>query len=243
MRGIILAGGLGTRLGDLTKITNKHLLPVFDRPMIYYPIKTLVSSGITEIMIIVSGPHSGSFIPILKNGEELGITKLEYAYQSKPDGGIADALALAENFAGNEKIAVILGDNIFDEDFKFYFKLFDSIGAGAEIFLKEVENLRELGVPRFENGVIKEIIEKPSIPPSDYAVLGLYLYDSNVFSYIKECSPSARKQLEITDVNNLYLNKGELRYRLVDGFWKDAGTYDNLLEAGKYMYSKQKGSK
>lgn len=241
MKGVILAGGLGTRLGTLTQVTNKHLLPVFDKPMIYYPIDTLVRSGIKDVMIIVSGPHTGDFIPILQNGKQFGLDHIEYAYQSRPDGGIADALALAEDFADGEKIAVILGDNTMEPDqvaphiqsYKHYFE-------GAQIFLKKVPEPCHFGVPRFnDQSEIEEIIEKPSIPPSPYAVIGLYLYDNKVFDFVKTCKPSGRGQLEITDVNNLYLQNKKLTYRIIDGFWQDAGTFENLYLANKYWYEKR----
>lgn len=242
MKGVILAGGLGTRLAPLTTATNKHLLPIYTKPMIYYPIDTLVKSGITEIMVIVSGPHSGDFISILKNGKEFGLTHLEYAYQEKADGGIADALALAEDFVGNDKVAVILGDNTMDIDMSHHVKTFKHYMSGAWIFVKEVADPTQFGVIRLnEKQAVAEIIEKPLVPPSNYAVIGFYLYDNNVFKYVKECKPSPRGQLEITDVNNMYLSKDALQYRVVFGFWQDAGTFDNLYKANKYWYEKKNG--
>ena len=242
MKGIILAGGLGSRLYPLTKSANKHLLPVYNQPMIFYPIKTLVDAGITDVMVIVSGPHSGDFLSILKNGKELGLDHLEYAYQDKPDGGIADALALAEDFAKGEKIAVILGDNTMDGDMYHHIQDFRHYHDGAMVFLKQVPNPKDFGVPRFDDKhAIVEILEKPETPPSDCAVIGLYLYDSKVFEYIKACTPSSRGQLEISDVNNKYIAEGKLLYRHLFCFWQDAGTFDNLYLANKYWYDKAHG--
>lgn len=241
MKGIVLAGGLGTRLGTLTQVSNKHLLPVFDQPMIFYPIETLVKAGIRDLMVIVSGPHSGDFVPILQNGKQFGLDHIEYAYQSRPDGGIADALALAEDFADGDRIAVILGDNTMDsEGVSEKIQNFDKC-SGAHIFIKFVPDPEHFGVPTFNSSSeITEIIEKPANPLSSFAVIGLYLYDSKVFDYIKKCSPSARGQLEITDVNNIYLKDKKLNYSIIDGFWKDAGTYENLYLANQYWYEKRK---
>lgn len=240
MKGIILAGGLGTRLYPLTHATNKHLLPVYNQPMIYYPIQTLVKAGITEIMIVVSGPHSGDFIHVLKNGKDFGITHLEYAYQERPNGGIADALSLAEDFADGESVTVILGDNTTDADITEPVKNFKE---GAMVFVKKVSDPKRFGVPRFDpsdNKKILEIIEKPKDPPSDYAVTGLYIYDKNVFAYIKECKPSDRGEMEITDVNNVYIQKNQLGWFELNGYWLDAGTYDTLLQANIYWGNKLK---
>jgi len=240
MKGVILAGGLATRLYPLTYATNKHLLPIYSKPMIYYPIETLVKAGITEIMIIVSGPHSGQFIQILKNGKELGLTHLEYAYQENPKGGIADALSLAEEFANNEPITVILGDNTTDADISQAVNSFD---GGAYVFLKKVPDPARFGVPRFDENdptKIAEIIEKPKDPPSDYAVTGLYMYDKYVFDYIRKCDPNSagRGELEITEVNNFYVKKGDLRWAELEGYWLDAGTFDTLLMANIYWAKK-----
>lgn len=242
MKGVILCGGLGTRLGTLTQITNKHLLPIYDRPMIYYPIETLVKAGIRDLMVIVSGPHSGDFVPILQNGKQFGLDHIEYAYQSRPDGGIADALALAEDFADGGKIAVILGDNTMDsEKVSTDILDFNREGVdGAHVFIKLVDDPQNFGVPKLDKfGKIIDIIEKPIDPPSSFAVIGLYLYDSTVFKYIKLCSPSERGQLEITDVNTFYLKDGKLGMSVFDGFWKDAGTYENLFLANQYWYHKR----
>lgn len=239
MKGIILAGGLGTRLYPLTHVTNKHLLPVYDKPMIYYPIQTLVNAGVTEIMIVTSGPHVGDFLGVLKNGKELGVTHLEYMYQEKPDGGIADALALCEDFADGENIAVILGDNTTDEDISSQVASFT---GGGLVFLKEVPDPERFGVPEFDpedKSKIIRIIEKPSNPPSNYSVTGIYFYDAKVFDYVREIEPSERGQLEITDVNNCYVNAGEMRWAELTGFWSDAGTFDSLFIANKFWAGKQ----
>ena len=236
MKGVILAGGLGTRLYPLTHVTNKHLLPIYDRPMIYYPINTLVQGGITEILIVTSGPHVGHFLGVLKNGNELGINHLEYAYQERPDGGIADALSLAQEFADGESIAVILGDNTTDADIS---KDVASFKDGGMVFLKEVKDPHRFGVPVFEAEKIIKIEEKPKNPASNYAVTGLYLYDNKVFDFIKTLNPSDRGELEITDVNNKYIEDGALRWAKLDGFWSDAGTFDSMLEASKYWQGKK----
>lgn len=240
MKGVILAGGLGTRLYPLTHVTNKHLLPVYDKPMIYYPIRTLVTAGITDILIIVSGPHVGHFLGVLKNGKQLGATHLEYAYQETPDGGIADALALAEDFADSGPIAVILGDNTTDADISDAVKRFED---GAAVFLKEVPDPERFGVAAFDPDDTAKIIrieEKPDNPPSNFAVTGPYLYDHRVFDYIKRCNTdySTRGELEITQVNNFYIEAGNLRWESLDGFWSDAGTFDSLFHASKYWADK-----
>jgi len=244
MKGVILAGGLGSRLYPLTHATNKHLLPVFDQPMIYYPIKTLVEAGVDEILVVTGGPHAGDFIRVLKNGKELGVKHLEYTYQENPSGGIADALALAEDFADGESIAVFLGDNTTDFNFK---ESVASFKDGATIFLKEVSDPERFGVPVFtkpKKGVKKRITaieEKPKDPKSNYAVIGFYLYDHNVFDIVKTLKPSERGQLEITDVNNAYLNKGKLNWVELDGFWTDAGTPQSLFKSNAFWAIK-KGS-
>jgi len=243
MKGVILAGGLATRLYPLTFATNKHLLPVYDRPMIYYPIQTLVTAGIKEILIIVSGPHAGHFIQVLKNGKDFGIDHLEFAYQDNPKGGIADALSLAEDFSDGGPITVILGDNTTDADISQTVKNFKE---GAVIFLKKVPDPGRFGVPRFDKddpNKIVEIIEKPKDPPSDYAVTGLYIYDQQVFDFIKQCDPNyaGRGELEITQVNNFYLKKGLLKWSELNGYWLDAGTFDTLFLANLY-WAKKRGS-
>ncbi len=237
MKGVILAGGLGTRLYPLTYATNKHLLPVFDRPMIFYPINTLVKAGITEILIVVGGPHAGHFIQVLRNGEHLGVKHLGFAYQEK-EGGIAQALALAEDFADGGPIAAILGDNTTDADISQPVKDFRE---GAVVFLKEVPDPERFGVPVFDENDKTKIIaieEKPKKPKSNFSVVGLYLYDHNVFSYIKSIKPSGRGELEITDVNNCYINEKKLNWAKLDGFWSDAGTFKSLYLANKFWAEK-----
>ena len=240
MKGVILAGGLGTRLYPLTHVTNKHLLPVYNKPMIFYPIQTLVDAGITDIMIITSGPHVGNFLGTLKNGKELGVNHLEYAYQEKPDGGIADALAIAEDFADGQSIAVILGDNTTDADIK---KPAANFKEGAVIFLKKVPDPQRFGVPAFDpkdKTKIARIDEKPEKPASDFAVTGLYIYDNKVFDYIRQCDPNfaGRNQLEITQVNNFYIQDKALRWEELKGFWSDAGTFNSLFTSRQFWAKK-----
>ncbi len=237
MKGVILAGGLGTRLYPLTYATNKHLLPVYDKPMIYYPIQTLVNTGIKEILVVTGGPHAGHFLQVLKNGKEFGIHHLEFAYQ-EGEGGIPAALALAEDFSDNQPIVVILGDNTADADIK---PAIEKFKKGAMIFLKEVPDPQRFGVAVFdENQKIIKIEEKPAVPKSNFAVTGLYLYDHQVFDFIRTLKPSARGELEITDVNNLYLEKGELEWFELKGFWSDAGTFESLFRSNVY-WAKKKG--
>lgn len=236
MKGIILAGGLGTRLYPLTHATNKHLLPVYDRPMIYYPIQTLVKAGIEDILIVVGGPHAGDFIKVLKNGKEFGIKHMEFAYQESGDGGIADALRLAEDFADNENIAVILGDNCTDADISTPVKNFND---GAIIFLKEVDDPERFGIAELHGDKVVSLEEKPANPKSNLAITGLYIYDNKVFDYIRQIKPSARGQYEITDVNKLYLQEGKLNWAKLDGFWSDAGTFDSLYRTGVYWANKK----
>jgi len=237
MKGVILAGGLGTRLYPLTHVTNKHLLPVFDKPMIFYPIQTLVNAGIDEIMIVVGGPYCGYFLSILKNGKDLGVKHLEYAYQEN-EGGIADALSLAKDFADGGSLAVILGDNTTDADISKDVKNFES---GAMIFLKEVNDPERFGVPTFDSknpAKIIKLTEKPKKPASNFAITGLYLYDPQVFNFIKTLKPSKRGELEITDVNNCYLKKDQLSWTKLKGYWKDAGTFKTLLDSNNYWSKK-----
>ncbi len=236
MKGVILAGGLGTRLYPLTHATNKHLLPVYDQPMIYYPIQTLVNAGIKDILLIIGGPHAGDFIRVLKNGEEFGVKHLELMYQEKPDGGIADALALAEDFAEGRPVTVILGDNTTDAEIK---NVVESFEDGAHVFLKKVSDPERFGVPRMftDRGGeerIKKILEKPKNPPSNLAVTGLYIYDDTVFDKIRTLKPSKRGQLEITDLNNLYIKGNNLGWSELKGFWKDAGTFESLYEVNSF---------
>jgi glucose-1-phosphate thymidylyltransferase len=237
MKGVILAGGLGTRMYPLTWATNKHLLPIYDKPMIFYPIDLLVRAGIKDVLVVTSGPHSGHFISVLKNGKELGLEHLEYAYQEKADGGIADALGLAKDFADNESIMVVLGDNTTDANIKNDISLYKD---GAMVFLKKVPDPERYGVPVFDKkGKIIKIEEKPKKPKSSYAVTGLYVYDINVFDIIGKLKPSERGQLEITDVNNAYIEKGKLKWTELKGFWTDAGTYASLFKANNYWAHKK----
>ena len=223
MKGVVLAGGLGTRLYPLTKITNKHLLPVYDEPMIYYPIKSLVEAGIEDIMIVCGGNHAGEFLRLLGNGKEFGLKHLNYTYQES-EGGIAEALGLCEHFVDGDKVVVFLGDNIIGTSLRKIIEEFEKQGEGARILLKEVEDPRDYGVAKFDDeGNLVEIIEKPKEPPSNWAVVGIYMYDSRVFDIIKTLKPSDRGELEITDVNNTYLKEGKLQYSILEGFWADAG--------------------
>lgn len=226
MRGVVLAGGSGTRLHPLTRITNKHLLPIYDRPMISYGIEALVKSGITEIMLVTGGTHAGEFLRLLGNGHEHGIDRLSYGYQDKP-GGIAEALGLAERFAAEEPVLVMLGDNIVERSFRTTVERFAEQRAGARILLSEEKDpvhLRHLGVPEFDaQDRVVRIIEKPETPPSQYAVTGIYCYSPDVFQVIGTLEPSGRGELEITDVNNYYVGQGQMEYDVLDGFWGDAG--------------------
>ena len=237
MKGVVLAGGLGTRLYPLTHATNKHLLPVYDRPMIYYPIQTLVSAGIREVIVVTGGPHAGHFLSVLRNGRALNLTHLEYAYQEK-EGGIAEALSLCEDFADGQSIAVILGDNTTDADIGPAVRTFE---RGVRLFLKQVQDPERFGVPAFEDGRIIAIEEKPKEPKSNYAVTGLYIYDDKVFDYIRRCRRSERGELEITDVNNLYIQDGELDYIELGGFWSDAGTFESLYRTNMFWAEKALG--
>lgn len=242
MKGVILAGGLGTRLYPLTKVTNKHLLPVYDKPMIHYPISTLVSAGIRDILIVVSGPHSGHFLPILKNGEDYDC-KISFAYQQKADGDIADALSLAKAFVGDENVCVILGDNTTDADIGQEvddFEQWDESIPKCQLFIKRVEDPRGFGVITLnEHNEIEKIVEKPQLPETDLAVTGVYLYDKHVFEFCEQCQPSKRGQLEITDVNNMYLEHGDVDWVELNGFWQDAGTFDNLFKSNEYWRTKK----
>lgn len=230
MKGVVLAGGLGTRLLPLTKVTNKHLLPIYNKPMIYYPIETLVKAGIREILIVTGGNNAGEFLRLLGNGKEFGLKHLNYTYQ-EGEGGIAEALGLAEHFADEEPIIVILGDNIIEGDIREAVEGFKKDGHGAKIFLKEVDDPQRFGVAELKSGRIIKIEEKPSEPESRYAVTGIYMYDSFVFEIIKGLSPSERGELEITDVNNAYIAKGEMTFDILDGWWTDAGTFESLYRA------------
>ncbi len=237
MKGIILAGGMGTRLYPLTKITNKHLLLVYNKPMIYYPLETLIKAGITQIMIITGPEYAGDFMSLLGSGIELGIN-LTYRIQDQP-GGIAQALSMAEEFAKGERIAVILGDNIFSDDLAEPIRAFDRSNAGACLFLKAVPDAQRFGVAEIRGNTLISIEEKPKKPKSDYAVTGLYLYDGKtVFDVIKTLVPSARGELEITDVNNYYVQKEKAAFHVLGGEWSDAGTFESLYKAATFMRSK-----
>ena len=234
MKGVILAGGLGTRLLPLTRITNKHLLPVFDRPMIFYPLQTLITAGITDIMVVTGGPHAGDFLRLLGNGREFGLADLSYTYQ-EGEGGIAAALVLAEHFADGDRICVILGDNLIEGTMASGVERFRRQERGARIVLKEVPDAERFGVAELTDGRVVSIEEKPARPKSHYAVTGIYLYDDRVFDVIRTLRPSARGELEITDVNNWYLERGELACELLDGWWTDAGTFESLHRAGNLV--------
>jgi glucose-1-phosphate thymidylyltransferase len=230
MKGVILAGGHGTRLDPLTRVTNKHLLPVYDRPMIYFPIQCLLNAGIDQILIVTGGEHAGDFLKLLGNGKRLGIRELHYTYQQGA-GGIADALRLAEDFAENGKICVVLGDNIVEETIRRPVNDFIAQHSGAKMLLKEVDDPERFGVARIEEGRLVEIIEKPARPPSRFAITGIYMYDPDVFHIVRTLRPSARGELEITDVNNAYLARGDLTYDILEGWWSDSGTFESLRRA------------
>ncbi len=230
MKGVILAGGLGTRLDPITRVTNKHLLPVYNQPMIFYPIKTLITAGVKQILIVTGGNNAGDFLKLLGNGEEFGIQDIHYAYQ-KGEGGIADALRLAEHFVGKEKFVVVLGDNVLDKPIKPFVNQFRKQKSGARVLIKKVPDPARFGVVALKKDKIVSIIEKPKVPPSDFAVIGVYMYDGQAFDFIKTLKPSKRGELEITDVNNMYLKKGQLSYNVVDGNWTDCGTFESLYRA------------
>jgi glucose-1-phosphate thymidylyltransferase len=234
LKGVILAGGLGKRLYPLTKITNKHLLPVFSKPMIYYPLQTLVDAGIEDILIVTGGLNAGDFLRLLGNGAEFGLKHINYTYQ-EGEGGIADALNLARHFAGDDKIVVILGDNIIEKGIKKTVDDFRHQPKGAKILLKKVEDPGRFGVAELKGKKIAGIEEKPKKPKSDFGVTGIYIYDSQVFDIIRTLKPSRRGELEITDVNNAYIKKGELTYDILNGWWTDAGTFESLLRAGNLV--------
>jgi glucose-1-phosphate thymidylyltransferase len=234
LRGVVLAGGLGARMAPVTTVTNKHLIPVYDKPMVYYPIQTLINAGIDEIMLVTGGQHAGDFLRVLGTGQSLGIRKLHYTYQ-EGEGGIADALKLAEDFAEGGRICVILGDNIIQKN------IVDSVNAyrkqekGARILLKEVNDAERFGVAEIDGEKVTRIIEKPKNPPTNLAVIGIYFYDARVFDIIRTLKPSGRGELEITDVNNAYIEDGTLTYDILDGWWTDAGTFESLFRAGSLV--------
>jgi glucose-1-phosphate thymidylyltransferase len=236
MKGVVLAGGLGTRLWPLTRVTNKHLLPVYTKPMIYYPIECLVNAGITDIMVVTGGDSAGDFLKLLGNGKQFGLADLHYTYQ-EGEGGIADALRLAEHFADGEKIVVVLGDNIIEHNIRKAVGDFFTQSRGAKILLKEVEDAQRFGVADIEGNKVVGIEEKPSDPKSNYAVVGIYMYDPQVFDIARDLKPSGRGELEITDVNNAYIKQGTMTFEVLNGWWTDAGTFDSLLRANNLVAS------
>ena len=240
MKGIVLAGGLGTRLAPLTNITNKHLLPVYNQPMIFFPIQTLVEAGIKDILIVTGGNSAGDFLKLLRNGAEFGLSRIHYAYQ-EGEGGIAAALSLAKDFAEKEPVCVVLGDNILQNSIAAFIKKFRHQGSGAKILLSEVGDPQRFGVPVIEDGRVVRIEEKPSNPKSVYAVIGVYMYDNRVFDIIKTLKPSGRGELEITDVNNAYIEAGDLTWDVIDGWWTDAGTFESLLHASNLVAEMRDG--
>ncbi|RMF57880.1 MAG: spore coat protein [Calditrichaeota bacterium] len=238
MKGVILAGGLGTRLHPLTKITNKHLLPIYDRPMIYYPLQTLVSAGITDILLVTGGNNAGDFLRLLGNGKEFGLRHLNYTYQ-EGEGGIAEALGLAEYFVDGDLVVVILGDNIVEKGIKSAVENFRKQGSGAKILLKEVEDPWRFGVAELEGDRVVRIVEKPKHPKSNLVVTGIYMFDPAVFDIIKTLKPSDRGELEITDVNNRYIEQDRMTYEVLDGWWTDAGTFESLYRANALVAARR----
>ncbi len=234
MKGIVLAGGLGTRLAPLTKITNKHLLPVYNKPMIYYPIECLLNAGVQDVLIVTGGKHAGAFVELLGNGKSLGLRKLSFAYQ-EGEGGIADALRLAEDFADGQRVAVVLGDNIIEHHIGGPAERFARQDRGAKIILKEVHDPERFGVAEMKDGRVISIEEKPKSPKSNLAVTGIYMYDEQVFDFIRTLKPSARGELEITDVNNAYIRQGTMTAEVLEGWWTDAGTFESLYRATKMI--------
>jgi len=234
MKGVVLAGGLGTRLLPLTRVTNKHLLPVHNRPMIFYPIQTLVNAGVSEILLVTGGNNAGDFLRLLGNGKEFGLKHLNYTYQ-EGEGGIADALRLAEYFADGEPICVVLGDNIIEGNIGKAARAFRDQKRGARILLKQVEDPQRFGVPVLEGDRVVKIEEKPAKPKSSYAVTGIYFYDARVFGIINTLKPSGRGELEITDVNNAYIESGDLAWGVLEGWWTDAGTIESLHRANQLV--------
>ena len=242
MKGVILAGGLGSRLFPLTKVTNKHLLPIYNQPMIYYPIRTLVQAGIQDILLVTGGNSAGDFLRLLGDGKEIGLKHINYAYQ-QGEGGIAHALRLAEHFADNDKIVVVLGDNILEDNISESVKRFARQPSGARILLKKVPDPERFGVAEFQGKNITRIVEKPAKPKTPYAVVGVYMYDADVFKIVRTLKPSRRGELEITDVNNAYLKQGKLQYDILKGFWTDAGTFESLHHANCLIARKASNSR
>jgi glucose-1-phosphate thymidylyltransferase len=234
MKGVVLAGGTGSRLNPLTRVTNKHLLPIYDKPMVYYPIQTLVNAGIDEILLVTGGKNAGDFLRLLGNGRAFGLKHINYTYQ-EGEGGIAEALGLAEYFAGDDSICVVLGDNIIEKNVCQAVESFKKQGEGAKIILKEVEDANRFGIAEIRGNKVVGIEEKPKVPKSSYAVVGIYLYDPTVFQKIRRLKPSGRGELEITDVNNFYLEEDKLTFEIMDGWWTDAGTFESLLHANNLV--------
>ena len=234
MKGVILAGGTGSRLYPLTRVTNKHLLPVFDRPMIFYPLQALINAGIKDILVVTGGQNAGEFLRLLGNGKDFGLKHVNYTYQ-EGEGGIADALRLAEHFADEQPICVALGDNIIERNICRAVRAYRHQGGGAKILLKKVADPQRFGVPELDGRKVLRIEEKPKVPKSEYAVVGVYMYDADVFRIIKTLKPSARGELEITEVNNAYIERGEMTWDELDGWWTDAGTFESLLRASNLV--------
>ncbi len=240
MRGVVLAGGLGSRLAPLTKVTNKHLLPIYDKPMIYYPIQTLVQAGIQDILLVTGGNYAGDFLRLLGNGKEFGLSHIDYVYQ-EGEGGIAEALSLARYYAGGDRMVVILGDNIIEDDITPHVEAFRNQESGAKILLKEVADPQRFGVAEIDGERVIGIEEKPSRPRSNYAVTGIYFYDAWVWDVISTLKPSHRGELEITDVNNAYIGKGKMTFDVLTGWWTDAGTFESLYRANRLIVEKSIG--
>ena len=234
MKGVVLAGGLGTRLAPLTRVTNKHLLPIYNKPMIFYPLECLVGAGITEIMLVTGGEDAGDFLRLLGNGREFGLNDLHYTYQAG-EGGIADALRLAEHFADGGKVVVMLGDNIVERGIGRFVDAFAAQPGGAKLLLKEVPDPMRFGVAEVKGGRLVAIDEKPDRPKSNLAVTGIYMYDNRVFDIIRTLRPSGRGELEITDVNNAYIRQGDMTYEILEGWWTDAGTFESLDRAWRLV--------
>ena len=240
MKGVILAGGLGTRLRPLTSITNKHLLPVYNKPMIYYPIEMLVEAGIKDILVVTGGNNAGDFLRLIGNGEDFGLSRMHYAYQ-KGEGGIAEALELAREFVGKDRVVVVLGDNILQNGIRKGVEAFSKQAGGSRIFLKTVDHPWEYGIAEIAGNKIKRIVEKPADPPSNLAVIGVYMYPPDVFNIVETLEPSARGELEITDVNNAYVERGEMEYEIVEGWWLDAGENHEALLRANLMIAREQG--
>jgi glucose-1-phosphate thymidylyltransferase len=234
LKGVVLAGGLGTRLRPLTAVTNKHLLPVYDQPMVHYPIQALVNAGITDIMLVTGGNSAGDFLKLLGNGKRFGLKHINYTYQ-EGEGGIAQALSLVEHFAADDPVCVVLGDNIIEGNIAAAVRSYRHQGTGAKILLKKVPDPERFGVPELDGSRVVRIDEKPKSPKSEYAVIGIYMYDAEVYDIIRTLKPSSRAELEITDVNNAYIERNEMTWEELDGWWTDAGTFESLLRASNLV--------